>query len=116
MSITATQYLFLATSITATTTASSVGQYVVPASTKGQIIAVTVANMATSNTTNYFDASIYNGTASFGIGGRKTPLYPGGSVIVVGAEKHVLPTGGAFQITTYATEQVDVSMTLVEVT
>jgi hypothetical protein len=117
MSVSATGYLFVATSITATTTATSIGGYTVPAGTRGQIIAVTISNMATTNLTNYVDTFIYSNTASasYGIGGRKTPVYPGGSFVVVGAEKHVLPTGGAFQVTTYATGQVDVAMTIVEV-
>lgn len=114
MTITATQYLFLATTLTSTTTASSVGAYTVPTGTRAQIIAVTVANMATTNITNYADVSIYNGTAAFGLV-KKAPLYPGGTFIAVGAEKHSLPTSGAVQVTTYATTQVDVAISLIEV-
>jgi len=116
MTVSATGYLFLAASITSTTTATSVGGYVVPASTRTQIIAVTIANMATSNAVGYVDTSIYSNTASasYGVGGRKTAVYPGGSFVVVGAEKHVMATGGAFQVTSYSTIQLDVVMTAVE--
>ena len=116
MTITASQYIFVATTLTATTTATSVGTYTTPASTRAQIIAVTVANSATSNAMNYFDASIYNGSFSVPIAGTKTPVPPGGSVIVIGAEKHVMPTSGAFQVTAYATTGLGVAMTLIEVT
>lgn len=118
MTITATQYLFLATNITATAVATSIGGYVVPASTRTQIVAVTIANMATTNAVGYVDANIYSNTASasYGVSGRKTAIYPGGSFIVVGAEKHVMATGGAFQVTSYSTIQLDVIMTAVELT
>lgn len=116
MTITATQYVFYATTLTATTTASSVGGYTVPASTRAQLIAVTIANSATSNITNYCDVAIYNGSFSTPIGGTKTPVYPGSSLVVIGVEKHVLPTGGALQVTPYATTGLAVAMTAIEVT
>lgn len=116
MAVSATGYLFLATTLTATTTATSIGAYTVPASNKAQIIAVTIANTATTNTTNYVDTAIYNGSFSTPIGGAKTPVYPGSSFVVVGAEKHIMPTGGAFQVTPYATSGLAVAMTIVELT
>lgn len=116
MTITATQYLFLATTLTATGTATSVGAYTVPASTRAQLIAVTLANSATSNGTNYADVSLYNGSFSVAVGGKKTPIYPGSSFVVVGLEKHVLPTSGAVQVAAYATTGLDVAVTLVELT
>lgn len=116
MTITASQYVFVATTLTATTTATSIGAYTTPASTRAQVIAVTISNSATSNITNYCDVSIYNGSFSTPISGTRTPIYPGSSFIVVGAEKHVLPTSGAVQVTPYATTGLGVAMTLIEVT
>ena len=116
MTITATQYVFVATTLTATTTASSVGTYTTPAATRAQVIAVTISNTSTVNATNYCDVAIYNGAFSTPIAGIKTPIYPGGSFVVVGAEKHILPTGGAIQVTPYATTGLGVAVSLIEVT
>lgn len=107
--------MFYATTLTATTTASSVGGYTVPASTRAQIIAVTIANSATNNGTNYCDVSLYNGSFSTPIGGTRTPVYPGSSLVVIGVEKHVMPTGGALQVTPYATTPLAIAMTAIEV-
>lgn len=115
MSITATQYVFSATTLTATTTATSIGAYTTPPSTRAQIIAVTISNTSTGNAMNYCDVSIYNGSFSTPIAGAKTPVYPGSSFVVVGAEKHVLPTSGAVQVTPYATTGLGVAMTVIEV-
>lgn len=116
MTITATNYVFSATTLTATTTATSVGAYTVGASTRAQIIALTISNTATTNITNYFDCGIYNGSFATPIAGTKTPVYPGGSVRVMGAAKHVLPTSGAVQVTPYATSGLGVALTVIEVT
>jgi hypothetical protein len=115
MAFTATQYL-LKTSILTSTTLTSVGSYTVPAATRGWVQAVTVANTATTNVTNYVDVALYDGATPYYIAGKKTPLYPGGSIIVVGAEKHVLPTGGSIYVAAYATSAVDVVATIVEIT
>lgn len=115
MAITATQYIFVATTLTATTTATSVGAYTTPASTRAQVIAVTISNSATSNAMNYCDVAVYNGSFATPISGTKTPVYPGSSFIVMGIEKHVLPTSGAVQVTPYATTGLGVAMTLIEV-
>jgi len=115
MAFTATQYLIKASSITSTTTAT-VGSYTVPAATRGMVIAVTVASTATGNGMNYADVDIYDGSTTYSISGKKMPVYPGGSVIAVGAEKHVLPTGGALYVTAYATFGINVVATIVEVT
>ena len=45
-----------------------------------------------------------------------TPIPPGGSVVAVGVEKHVLPTGGSIRITAYATGGLDAIATIVEIT
>ena len=113
MTITATQYLFKASTFTATTTAT-VGSYTVPASTRGQIVAVTLTNTATTNLTTYADVSLWDGTTAYPLL-VKTPLYPGGAVIVEGAAKHCLPTSGAVYVTPYATF-VSAIMTAVELT
>lgn len=115
MAFTATQYLCKPSALTATTTAT-VGGYVVPANTRGMVIACTVANSATTNITNYVDIGIFDGTNAYTIGGVKTPLYPGGSIVAIGVEKHVLPSGGALYITPYATTGINVVATIVEVT
>ncbi len=115
MSFTATQYLFKASALTATTTAT-VGVYTVPASTRGMIIALTISNSATSNVMNYCDVGLSDGTNTYTIGGVKTPLYPGGSLTIVGVEKHVLPTGGYIAVTAYATTGVNAVATIIEVT
>lgn len=115
MTITATQYLFKAQTQTATTTATT-GGYVVPAATKGQVVAITVANTSTGNAMNYVDVEIYDGAAAYNISGQKTPVYPGGTFIAVGAEKHVLPSGGSIYVTPYATGGIDVIATIVELT
>lgn len=114
MTISATQYLFKASAITSTTTAT-VGAYVVPAATKGQVIALTLANTSTGNLMNYADVSVYDGATAYSIG-TKLPVYPGGSLIVAGVEKHVLPTGGSMYVTAYATAGVmTAAMTVIEV-
>jgi hypothetical protein len=59
MAFTATQYLLKA-SITATT-AATVGSYTVPASTRGMILGLTLANSATSNAMNYADIGLITG-------------------------------------------------------
>jgi len=114
MAFTATQYLFKASIITATT-ANTVGSYTVPASTRGMILGLTLANSATSNAMNYADIGINNGTTTFYVA-VKTPIPPGGSVVAVGVEKHVLPTGGSIQVTAYATTGIDAVATIVEIT
>ena len=114
MAFTATQYLLNVSQITATT-AVTVGSYTVPASTKGMIVGLTLANSATSNAMNYADIGLYNGSQTYFIA-RKTPVPPGGSVVAVGVEKHVLPTGGSIQITAYATGGLDAIATIVEIT
>lgn len=114
MTITATQYLFKATNHTATTTAT-VGSYVVPAATKGQVIALTLANTSTGNLMNYADVAIFDGTTQYPLL-TKAPVYPGGCLVVAGIEKHVLPTGGSAYVTPYATAGVMTSaLTVVEV-
>lgn len=115
MAFTATQYLFKASNITSTTTAT-VGSYNVPAATRGMVIAVTVASTATGNGMNYADVELFDGSTAFNISGKKMPVYPGGSVIAVGGEKHVLPTGGAIYVTAYATFGLNVVATIIEVT
>jgi len=113
MAFTATQYLFKASIPTSTVTAT-VGSYTVPASTRGQIIAVTIANTATTNITTYADVSLFDGTTAYPMI-VKAPLYPGGNLIVEGVAKHTLPTGGAVYVTAYATN-VSAVMSLIEVT
>lgn len=115
MAFTATQYMFEASALTSTTTAT-VGSYNVPASTRGMVVAVTVANTSTGNAMNYVDLALFDGSVAYNIGGRKLPVYPGGSVIVAGVEKHVLPTGGSVRATAYATTGLDVVATIVEIT
>ena len=115
MAITATQYVFVATTLTATTVATSVGTYTTPASTRAQVIAVTISNTSTGNGMNYCDVGIYNGTFATPVAGTRTPVYPGSSFVVLGIEKHVLPTSGAVQVTPYATTGLGVAMTLIEV-
>ncbi len=112
MTITATQYLFKASIPTSTTTAT-VGAYVVPASTRGQIMALTLTNIATGNVLTYADVSLFDGTTAYGIV-RGLQLFPGGSEIVEGVQKHVLPTGGAVYVSAYAT-LVSAVLTVVEV-
>lgn len=115
MAFTATQYLFKATNHTSTTTAT-VGGYVVPASTKGMGVALTCANTSTGNLINYVDVSVWDGATAYPLA-VKAPVYPGGNLVVVGFEKHVLPTGGAMYVTPYATAGVLTSaMTIVEIT
>ncbi len=116
MAFTATQYLFKPSIHTATTTAT-VGAYVVPAATRGMGIACTIANSATtSGVRNWVDIQIFDGTTAWDIAGKRTPIDPGGSLVVIGFEKHVLPTGGAVYITPYATNGVTAALTIVEVT
>jgi len=114
MAFTATQYLLNVSQITATT-AAMVGSYTVPASTKGMIVGLTLANSATSNAMNYADIGLYNGSQAYFIA-RKTPVPPGGSVVAVGVEKHVLPSGGWIQVTAYTTTGLDAIATIVEIT
>ena len=114
MAFTATQYLLNVSQITATT-AATVGSYTVPASTKGMIVGLTLANSATSNAMNYADIGLYNGSQTYFIA-RKTPVPPGGSVVAVGVEKHVLPSGGSIQVTAYTTTGLDAIATIVEIT
>jgi hypothetical protein len=115
MAFTATQYLFKATNHTSTTTAT-VGAYVVPAATRGMGIAMTCANTSTGNLMNYVDIAIYDGATQYPLL-TKAPIYPGGNLVVIGIEKHVLPTGGAFYATPYATAGVlTTAMTVVEIT
>jgi predicted phage gp36 major capsid-like protein len=114
MSFTATQYLFKAQSLTATTTAT-VGGYTVPAATRFSIVAMTVANSATTNITNYVDVSAYDGSVAYPIV-VKMPVYPGGAEIIEGIQKHILPTGGGMYVTAYATAGVSVVMSGIEVT
>ena len=114
MAFTATQYLFEASQITATT-ANTVGSYTVPASTKGMIVGLTLANSATTNKMNYADINLSDGSTAYSVA-KKTPVPPGGSVVAVGVEKHVLPTGGFIQVIAYATSGLDAIATIVEVT
>lgn len=115
MAFTATQYLFKASTITATTTAT-VGAYTVPASTRGSVIALTIANTATTFTRNYFEVEIWDGAAAYNVTGQRTPIDPGASYVVEGIQKHILPTGGGIYVTVYATTGVDAAMSVIEVT
>jgi len=101
MTFTATQYLFKASIPTSTVTAT-VGAYTVPASTRFAIVAMTVANTATTNLTTYADVSLFDGTTAYPIA-VKVPLYPGGNIVMQGFQKHILPTGGAVYVTAYST-------------
>lgn len=113
MSITATQYLFKGSVPTSTTTAT-VGPYTVPASTRGQIVALTVANTATTNVTTYCDVALWDGTTAYTLV-RAAKLFPGGNLVVEGLAKHVLPTGGGVYLTAYATT-VAAAMSIIELT
>ncbi len=122
--ITSTQYLFKASVFTATTTATvgsttatAADGYVVPAGTRGQVVTLTLSNTATTNVTTFCDVSLYSGTTAsvaYPIV-VKSPLYPGGSLVVEGLARHVLPTGGAVYVTPYATN-ISAIMTVVELT
>lgn len=115
MAFTATQYLFKASNATATTFAT-IGAYTVPAATRGQVIALTLANTATTFARAWADVQIYDGTNAYNIV-RAMPIDPGSSAIVVGIEHHTLPTGGAVYFNCYATTApVAALMSLVEVT
>lgn len=114
--ISATQYVFLATTLTATTVATSIGGYTVASGTRSQLVAISVVNTATTDATAYCDVSIYNGSFSTPVGGTKVPVYPGGAFEVLGVDKHVMPTSGAVQVTPYATTGLAVAVTLVELT
>ena len=121
MSFTATQYLFKASTFTATTTATqgsttatAANGYVVPAATRFSVIAFTLTNTSTANQTTYADIALFDGTTSWPLV-AKIPLYPGGAQIIEGAQKHILPTGGSMYVTPYATI-VTAIMTGVEVT
>ncbi len=115
MTFTASQYLFKGTNHTSTTTAT-VGGYVVPAATRGEVMALTLANSSSGNLMNYADVSIYDGATVFPVA-VKAPVYPGGNLTVYAVAKQVLPTGGAVYITPYATAGVLTSiMTVIEVT
>lgn len=109
--ISATQYLFRASIPTSTTTAT-VGAYTVPASTRGQIVSLTVAMTATTNVSGFCDVSMWDGTTAYPVLTR-APIYPGGNLVVEGLAKHVLPTGGAVYFTAYATN-LSAVMSLVE--
>ena len=114
MAFTAKQYLLKVSAITATT-AATVGSYTVPASTRGMILGLTLANSATSNAMNYADIGLSDGVTTYFVA-RKTPVPPGGSVVAVGVEKHVLGATGSIQITAYATGGLDAIATIVEIT
>ena len=114
MAFTATPYLFEASVITATT-ANIVGGYTVPANTRGMIIGLTLANSATSNAMNYADIGLHDGSQAYFIA-SKTPIPPGGSVVAIGVEKHVLPTGGSIRVTAYGTGGLDALAPIVEIT
>lgn len=113
MAFTASQYLFKPSTFTATTTATQ-GAYTVPASTRFSIIAMTLANTATTNKITFVDVSLFDGATAYPILTR-APLYPGGALIVEGIQKHTLPTSGAVYVTPYATIVTGV-MTGVEIT
>lgn len=113
MTFTATQYLFKASVPTSTVTAT-VGAYTVPAATRASVIALTISNVATTNITAYADVDLFDGTTAYRLM-TKAPLYPGGTLMVEGVQKHVLPTGGAVYVTAYATN-VSAIMSAVEIT
>ena len=114
MAFTATQWIFKASLVTSTTTAT-VGAYTVPAATTGQIIALTLANSATTNVIAYADVALYDGSTAYTLL-KKAPLYPGGMLVAEGFQKHSLPTGGAVYVTPYATTGVTAVLTVIEVT
>ena len=114
MAFTATQYIVVGTNHTSTTTAT-VGAYTVPAATRGSTLALTLTNTSTGNLMNYVDVSLYTGatTALYPVL-SKAPVFPGGNIRVLGAVKHILPTGGGWYVTPFATAGVLTSlMTLV---
>lgn len=113
MAFTATQFLFKATTFTATTTATQ-GAYVVPVSTRASLIAFTLTNINTTGAMAFADVSLFDGTTAYPLL-VKAPLYPGGALIVEGIEKHVLPSGGAVYCTPYSTF-VTGNLTAVEIT
>jgi hypothetical protein len=113
MAFSATQYLFKASMPTSIVT-TTVGGYTVPAATRFSIIAMTLANTATTNVMTYADVSLFDGTTAYPVG-VKFPLYPGGNLVVQGMQKHTLPSGGAAYVTAYSTN-VSVIMTGVEIT
>lgn len=116
MAFTATQYLFKASAQTATTSATT-GAYTVPAATRGMVIACTIANTSTTgNARNYVDVQVWDGSTAYDVAGKRTPIDPGGSFVVVGLQHHVLPTGGAVYVTPYATTGIVSAMTVIEVT
>lgn len=115
MAFTATQYLFKA-SLTTATTFATVGSYTVPAATKGQVLALTMCNTATTFARAWCDVQIYDGATAYNIV-KAMPVDPGSSAIVVGIEKHILPTGGAVYVCCYATTApLTAAMSFVEIT
>lgn len=123
MAFLASQYLFKSSVFTATTTATQGSTtattsdgYTVPAATRFSIIAMTLSNTSTTNAMAYADVSLYGGTtASISYPLMvKAPLYPGGTLVVEGAQRHTLATGGAIYVTPYATN-VAAIMTGVEI-
>ncbi len=78
MAFAATQYLFKA-SITTATTAATVGSYTVPASTRGMILGLTLANSATSNAMNYADIGLNDGSRLTSLPGKRRFLPVGPS-------------------------------------
>ena len=114
MAFTATQWLFKASALTSTTTAT-VGSYTVPAATRGQIVALSLANSATTNVVAYVDVALYDGSTAYTLL-QKAPLYPGGALIAEGFQKHSLPTGGGVYVTSYSTTGVTAALTVIEVT
>ncbi len=124
MAFTVSQYLFKASIFTATTTATqgtsaatASSGYTVPAATRFSIIAMTLTNTSTTNAMAFADVSLYDGTTASTVIPLlvKTPLYPGGTLVVEGAQKHTLATGGAVYVTAYATN-VAAIMSGVEIT
>jgi hypothetical protein len=98
------------------TTATAVGGYTTASGVTAIAIGLTVSNTSTSAQA-LIDAYRYNGATAYRISGKATPIPPGGSVVIVSANKVTMASGYQIQVNTYATSvPVDAALSIVEIT
>lgn len=96
------------------TSATSVGSYVVAASTQTTLIGLSVANISASAVS--ITVALYDGTNSTHLI-KDAPLLAGSTLIIAGGDqKIVMQTGDSIRVTSTAVASVDAIISVLEVT
>lgn len=116
MAFTASQFLTKFTTISAATTAATIGGYIPAASTAAQIYSFSIANVATSNKRAYADVFFNDGAGNVVNFVRQLPIDPGAAKALNNVSKHIITSSGYMSAAITSTAApIAVIMSLVEI-